>query len=67
MTDRTLLLLRKLDSIGGWVDEEEVRYHLGDAAAVDLVEAETVGLVESRTQFTLTKLGEATARAEVAA
>lgn len=57
-------LLRRLDEIGGWVSETEVAYQLGEAAVIELFEAETEGLVESRTEFTLTGRGEQVARAD---
>lgn len=57
-------LLGKLDSIGGWVAESEAVFHLGEEAALELLELEADGLVESRTEFTLTRRGEAVARAK---
>lgn len=56
-------LLGKLDSIGGWVAEAEAIFHLGEGAVVELLELEADGLIESRTEFTLTHRGEAVARA----
>ena len=49
--------LRKLNSIGGWVSEGEIAYHLGKRSVIELFEAE--GLVVSRTEFTPTDEGEA--------
>lgn len=51
--------LAKLEEIGGWVRAEEVAYHLGEQAVFDLFEAEAEGLVETRTEFTLTEAGQA--------
>ncbi len=52
-------LLGKLDSIGGWVAESEAAFHLGVDAPLELFELEADGLVESRTEFTLTRRGAA--------
>ncbi len=52
-----LTILRKLDSIGPDAEDTELAYHLGDEAIVELLEAETEGLVESKTYFTLTERG----------
>lgn len=49
--------LAKLEAIGGEVSEEEVAYHLGEAAVLDLYEAEAEGLVISRTTFEVTDKG----------
>lgn len=51
--------LRKLNSIGGWVSEGEIAYHLGKRSVIELFEAEAEGLVVSRTEFTPTDEGEA--------
>jgi hypothetical protein len=51
--------LHKLEEIGGFVSEAEVCHHLGADAVVELFEAETQGLVESRVEFTLTEAGRA--------
>lgn len=50
-------LLARLEEIGGWVDDGEIVYHLGEKAVLDLFEAEAEGLVETRTLFTLTEAG----------
>jgi hypothetical protein len=50
-----LAILRKLDSIGGDVEEEEIVHHCGEDAPLELFEAEAEGLVESKTYFTLTE------------
>lgn len=59
MRKAQLETLRKLDSIGGWVSEGEIAYHLGKRSVVELFEAEAEGLVVSRTEFTLTDEGKA--------
>lgn len=56
MTDR-LTILRKLDSIGGEVEDSEIAHHCGPDAVIELLEAETEGLVVSRTFFELTERG----------
>lgn len=60
--EQTIAYLRRLDEIGGWVSEDEVRYQLGEDAPLDLFEAEGDGLVITRTDFTLTSRGECVAR-----
>lgn len=54
-----LKALQLLDSIGGDVACSEIAHHLGAGAVLELFEAETQGLVESRTEFTLTEAGRA--------
>ena len=49
--------LAKLEAIGGEVSEEEVAFHLGEATVLDLYEAESEGLVISRTTFEVTDQG----------
>jgi hypothetical protein len=60
-------ILRKLDSIGDDVEEEEIVHHCGEDAPLELFEAEAEGLVESKTFFTLTDKGRASLAHEVAA
>jgi hypothetical protein len=55
VNDELLTALRKLDSIGGEVSEEEIAYHLGPDAVFALLDAE--GLVTTRTTFELTTAG----------
>lgn len=56
--------LRRLDEIGGWVEADEVAYQLGDEGTERLrTEGVAEGLVEVRTLYTLTPLGQAVARA----
>lgn len=49
--------IRKLDEIGGVVDEAEIIYHLGEAAVIELLDLAEQGLVEARTTFSLTGEG----------
>lgn len=49
--------LCKLNEIGGWVTEDEVRHHLGDSGVLELLEAESEGLVETKTSFALSEQG----------
>ena len=49
--------IRKLDEIGGDVDESEIIHHLGEAAVIELLDLAEQGLVEARTTFSLTGAG----------
>ena len=51
-------VLRKLDSMGGWIEDSELVYQLNEQAVLDAFEAETHGLVETRTSFSLTEAGQ---------
>ena len=49
--------LAKLEAIGGEVSEQEVAHHLGEPSVLDLFEAESEGLVITRTTFELSAEG----------
>lgn len=59
MNQRLREALEKLDEIGGWVSGAEILHHLGSAAYAELHEAAADGLVDVRTEFTLTDAGAA--------
>lgn len=50
--------LRKLEEIGGWVRASELAHHLGPDAAYEAFELVELGLLESRTYFSLTPAGQ---------
>jgi hypothetical protein len=52
-------VLRRLEQIGGEIEESEVVYQLGKGAVLELFEAESEGLVISKTTFELSKRGKA--------
>lgn len=71
MSEARAKALAKLEATRGEVAEEEVAYHLGEAAVLDLYEAAEEGLVVTRTTFELTDrgrelLGEKTGAAQAA-